>query len=132
MNCTLTRISFLETGIFGELDSEDESLSLFTLERAFENPDGSWGPKIPPGTYTCSRYLSPKFGYYVFQVNNVPGHANIEIHRANVETQLDGCIALGLSTGALNGLPAVLQSKDAFNIFMNKQVGIESFILTVI
>jgi hypothetical protein len=83
--------------------------------------------KIPAGTYTCQRRMSPHFGYEVFELQGVPGHNFIEIHIANWQTQLDGCIALGLTAS-----PPMLQaSHEAFEKFMALQNGVNEFQLKI-
>ncbi len=69
---------------------------------------------IPPGVYQCVRHVSEKFPHRdTWEVTNVPDRDGILIHPANDIAELLGCIAPGQTFGQLNGLPAVLQSRDA-------------------
>lgn len=123
MNFTLRRTLRNSSGIYGKFLSETFGHLCVTLERNF---DGS--PKIPVGQYRCIRRMSPHFGYEVFMLEDVPGHDHIEIHKANVQTELDGCIALGMHYGATEGITS---SKIAFDKFMSLQEGCNEFYLTV-
>lgn len=133
MNFNLTHTDFLSSGIFGNLTSQDQSLTLFTLERAFPHyPDGPmgstiWKPKLVPGYYTCRRRLSPHFGYDVFEVLDVPGCSFIELHRGNTEIDSEGCVLLGLAREG----DYVIHSAAAFNIFMEIQQAVDKFELIV-
>lgn len=144
MDIKIVRTDFVSTGIFGELDPADESFSLFTLEHAYPvQADGLhsstvFAPKIPSGVYICVRgthtlkptkiFPNPK-PFQTFEVTNVPGHTEILIHPGNTEGDSEGCILLGL---ARQENVEVLHSKDAFKMFMEKQVGVDQFNLTII
>lgn len=127
MNCILDRGHAGDSGVFGILSTEDGDQLCYTLERTFPQPDGSLAPKMPVGTYQCRRYLSPHFGYVVFEICDVPGHDNIEIHKANWEYQLNGCVALGESVAE----PMLCESGRAFESFMTLQRGCDEFTLVV-
>ena len=98
---------------------------------------------IPAGTYKMVRYRSPKRGYDVFMLVGVPGRTAIEIHPANTEEDVEGCIGLGLRYGVLTvkdedqpGHPevtkrAVLDSQLAFRRFMYWMTGINEAEITV-
>lgn len=131
MNMTLTRTKYLSDGIFGVLRSEDGQFEVDTIEHAYFG-QGVWTPKIPAGTYTCTRRYSPHFGYQVFEVMNVPNATYIEIHVANTENDVHGCIGVGEKLGTLNGMDAVLQSGVAFRDLMFLQNGHTSFQLEVV
>jgi hypothetical protein len=115
------------TGIFGTLASDDGELNLYTLEHAFLQPDGSYAPIIPPGTYTAVRRLSPKFGYDVFMIIGVIGHTFLEIHCGNWNSNSEGCVLLGM---ARQGNADILDSEIAFNKFMTKNEGLDSIQIT--
>lgn len=72
--------------------------------------------KIPVGQYEFELYNSPHNGYLVPLLKDVPGRSYIEIHIANYEYELDGCIAIG----NVRGLNAIYNSKEAFNSLMLK------------
>lgn len=67
---------------------------------------------IPEGIYDVVPYDSPTKGT-VFLLKNVPHRDMIEIHSANLASELLGCIAPGLKAGKLQGKEAVLYSKEA-------------------
>jgi Family of unknown function (DUF5675) len=130
MNMSLLRTNYLSDGVFGIMRSEDGQFQVDTIEHAyFQN--GVWLPKIPAGVYTCKRRNSPHFGYDVFEVTNVPNATYIEIHIANTQNDVHGCIGIGEQLGTLNGMDAVLQSGIAFRDFMSMQRDIDSFQLEV-
>lgn len=96
---------------------EDGSVECQTIERAWaDNQQGM--SCIPAGTYPCSLRFSPHHGFAIFGVDAVPSRSDIEIHAANLPSQLLGCIALGESRGTLNGQDAVLASQAAVDTFM--------------
>lgn len=74
--------------------------------------------RIPAATYLCSLRWSEKHNGKRYGVNDVPGRDNIEIHSANVPSELLGCIATGTKTGVINGERGVLNSVDALKRFM--------------
>jgi len=127
MNLRLVRNEPGSSGVFGTLYDDNNIFLCLTLERGYPLE-----PKIPVGTYTCTRYNSPHFGYEVFQLMNVPGHEKIEIHIANYQEELDGCIAIGKYIGARsNGGKMLTSSKDTFQEFMRLQKNVDSFTLTI-
>lgn len=130
MDMNLNRIHSLSDGIFDTFQSVDGSFQCNAIEHAYWI-DGAWTAKIPPGVYTCRRRMSPHFGYPVFEVLEVPNCTYIEIHIANTEKDVIGCIGLGEKIGTLNSQDAVLQSKKAFDAFMDLQEGVDEFQLTV-
>ena len=50
--------------------------------------------RIPAGQYLVTRYQRPS-KEWVFLVNNVPHREMVEIHVANLASELEGCIAVG-------------------------------------
>ena len=138
---TLIRNQRNSTGIFSELDSDDDSFSFVAAEHAYEienfDPQTStYGPKIPDGVYTCQRGMHQLEGmtepFETFEVTGVTGHTNLLFHSGNLpQVDSEGCILLGMNYGLLNGQPAVLDSKQAFASFMQKQTGVDTFQLTV-
>ena len=122
--CVIYRTPSTPQGTFGIWFIDGKPFCV-TLERPTE---GDY-PCIPPGTYECERFDSPKNGE-TWLLKDVPGRTMIEIHSANVYTQLLGCIAPGRRLGELSGVPAVLESKLAMrDLFM--KLG-DSFVLTII
>lgn len=101
----LKRLDYTDQGIFGHLEWDD--FDCVTLERD--------DTVIPPGTYKITLYDSPKFKRKV-PLLHVPGREFIEIHPANWEYQLEGCIAVGENREGF----AIEHSRDAFNQMMSK------------
>lgn len=85
MKLKLTRLDVTDKGVFGHLVIE--GFDCVTLERDDK--------LIPCGTYKVTRYHSPRLNRTVLLLHNVPGRDMIEIHNANWESQLEGCIAVG-------------------------------------
>ncbi len=102
----------------GSMANEDRNFRCLTLERPWKNnqPDVSC---IPKGEYLGKLNLGSKFGYPVWQLQNVPGRTAIEVHPANLVSQLEGCIALGYSIHHFSKPDEDLEdSRMAFNDFM--------------
>ncbi len=139
MNFILTRKDYLSTGVFGEMVSEDGLTSFRTLEHGYPivpigtAVDTAWVPKVAVGTYVCIRHSPHRLPYTTFMLQNVPDFqglpvTGILIHVLNFDAESNGCIGLGLSR---IGDTEIVHSKDAFNRFMDLQVGIEQFNLII-
>jgi hypothetical protein len=87
MTIKLQRLPTTTHGTFGILLVSGEP-TFTTLEPII--------PVIPPGTYGCTRRWSPRFSTEVFELLNVPGHTDIEIHIGNTIEDTHGCILIGL------------------------------------
>ena len=134
MDMKLVRDYCGEDGTFGVLYDSQGAQVCQTLERVWDDGSGILTPKVPEGTYLCVRgvhRLSNMVPFETFEVTGVEEHQGILLHVANLETQLDGCIALGENRGTLSGHEAVLQSGAAFRHFMTMQDGCASFRLTI-
>lgn len=117
MDIQVRRKDKSENGVFGELFI-DGSRFCTTLER----PDLNNEPEvscIPTGEYKCHRHTSLKFGE-VWELEDVPGRADILIHPANLYTELRGCIALGTNRGIVNGQKGIINAREAVKEFMDK------------
>lgn len=101
---------------------------IFTLE----NPerDTKVDSRIPAGDYLCVPYSGTKYKN-VYLVRDVPGRTAILIHWGNYESDTEGCILLGTGSGMMNGKPAVMNSKVAFDQFRSL-VGREDFRLLIV
>lgn len=95
------------------------------------SPGGTCGLScVPPGVYQLVPHSSlkhprtfalhsPELGVYA-EPNDVPSslaympRTDCLIHPDNVTATLEGCIGPGLTRGELGGLPAVLESQEAF------------------
>lgn len=127
MEITLTRTDQLFDGTFGKLQLP--SFSLFTLEDDWKDNEPQFSC-IPAGRYPLRRRWSNKHKQEVFEVMNVPGRSNIEIHPGNTEEDTLGCILPGTSRGLLmvkrdedtgeikKVKEGVLSSRLAFSRFM--------------
>jgi hypothetical protein len=119
----LKRTKFAENGIFGEL-SKDGTKIAYTIEHSY-----GCKPKLPNGTYTCKKgnHMLHSGPIMAFEVMNVPGHQGILIHPGNTEADSEGCILLGKTANSTE----VLQSKFAFNEFMESLKDVNEFTLVV-
>ena len=92
-NVILSRGASGSNGVFGDWKS-DSGFSCVTMEK----PDLNDAPDIsciPKGQYQVEWQWSQHHGCNLYHVQNVPNRSNIEIHAANVQEQLLGCIAVG-------------------------------------
>lgn len=85
MHLYLKRLDITDKGCFGHLVCG--TFDCVTLERDDK--------LIPEGTYKITRYHSPRLNRTVLLLHDVPNRSMIEIHNANYESQLEGCIAVG-------------------------------------
>src|SRR5271169_2411605 len=94
----LTRNDANVNGIFGTL-TDDSGNTYATLEHAYEQPDGSYAPKTPPGTYTCQKGMHTlehhPAPFQAFEITNVPNHTDILIHIGNYNADSEGCVLIG-------------------------------------
>lgn len=126
---------------FGHLYADDGTEVCVTLERPWvdADADGKRDPgvsRIVPGTYRVTRRLdSPKHGE-VFELHDVPNATNIQIHPANLPTQLEGCIAPGSAFGeaTVKGVtaPGVTGSRLAYQKFMAENKSRGEFTLEIV
>lgn len=117
----LKRTHVLKTGVYGTLDIEGVPFCQ-TLELQWR--DNATGVScIPPGEYICKVIMSPKRGYQVYELQNVPNRTNVEIHIGNTVLDIEGCVLLGrafgpVDTTTVGTLIGVQDSKFAFTRFM--------------
>jgi hypothetical protein len=114
----LDRTKSDENGTFGALHSENDDLgTVFTVERPMTGDH----PCIAPGAYTFRKYFSPHMQMDVYLRDECgDGRTAIEIHPANTMNDLRGCIGVGNSLGIVDGLPAVLNSRNTFDMLKSK------------
>lgn len=89
MRIKLLRLTANDKQVLGNLFVYDRFIRLFecvTLEPA---------NRIPAGRYPVTKYQSPKFGFTVLLLHDVPGREAIEIHAGNFFTDSTGCILPG-------------------------------------
>jgi hypothetical protein len=107
-------------GTFGRLVLP--AWSCFTVEREWrENLAGN--SCIPPGAYTARWVFSPRFKRPTYRLVGTEPRVGILVHAANLARQLNGCIALGLSLGWMDGVKAVLLSAPAVREFEMRMGG---------
>ena len=94
---------------------------------------------IPAGTYECNYLVSPKFKCKYYRLQNVPNRSGVLIHTGNycgntkkgLQSNVEGCIIVGLGFGELKGQKAVTSSKVAYTNLLNILKG-ETFELTIV
>lgn len=130
MDLTLVRTEESEEGIFSELRDAKGKVLWLVAEHAY---DGK--PKLYAGTFTCARgthKLHDNKPFEAFEITGVDGHTGILFHVGNwPQIDSDGCCLLGEGKALSSKGPMVTASRQAFTEFMDKQAGIDSFILTV-
>lgn len=137
MQFQLRRVAIRPDGAFGVLLHEGQPICV-TIERTYpagdlDNPGPVGGgeyPKILPGTYRCTRttfYHGKPAPYETYEIL-VKGHSRLLFHKAATENDLDGCVGLGSSFGAVAGATAVLFAPAGLGAFLmaaNGEVEIE-------
>lgn len=135
MDMVLTRILYLDTGVFSSFDTVGGTNKAVALEHAYSQDDGTIKPKLPAGTYTCVRgshqLASMTRPFDTFEVTNVPGHTGILFHMGNYNQDSDGCILLGESLVPDPDPTMITKSILTFNAFMASQAGVKQFTLVV-
>jgi hypothetical protein len=129
VNLTLERLYVGQYGAFGELLDGFGRTICFTLEHAYQ--DGAdWSAKVPAGAYLCQRgehQLTSGEVFETFEIMNVPGHSGILFHCGNVEDDSAGCVLVGQGISNF----ALVNSRIAFDAFLQATAGVDSFQLTV-
>lgn len=120
MKHIMIKRGYLPGGTFGDLFIDGEFIC-HTVERPWlgNAPNESC---IPEGVYTVERYTSPRHGnVFILSGGTVDKFYNsngqrwgILFHKANLPTQLEGCIAPATRIGVLNGQTAGLSSGRSF------------------
>jgi len=115
-------------GVFGKLFI-DNKFCCYTVERPWQE-NKPYVSCIP-----CRAYLIQKGTfrneYENYEIKNVPDRTHIEIHRANVADDVQGCIGLGLELGVVDGKWAVLESRAAMGRFVDEMQGDEYAVMVV-
>jgi hypothetical protein len=132
----LMRSQFRSDGIFSRLYNEHGVPIAYTLEHAYEQPDGTWAPKIPNGTFNCVRGEHQLHGmtqpFETFEITGVTGHVNLLFHAGNYDRDSEGCVLLGNAVVTQgDGTEMVVNSKLTFSEFMSNLNGVNEFMLTV-
>lgn len=119
---TVKRIAKLEEGVFGAMLYLGVPFAV-TLERSFAN----FEPIIPAGVYTCLPRRYNRGGYQTFEITGVAGHSLLLFHKANWETDLEGCVGIGEGFAKLDNRLAIAQSGQGFAEFMAKVGDLPTF-----
>lgn len=130
----LIRLTRNAYATYGQFEDAERAHLCYTVERPWLDNQHDVSC-IPPGVYEC-HLRDSKRGYPVYGVYGVPDRDNIEIHIANLPSELEGCIAVGESFGTATIKSGetghgVLGSTVAFGAFMATMAG-QPFELTVI
>lgn len=123
----IVRFSYGVNGTFGQMVVDGQWL--FTVERAWQNNE-PYVSCIPEGLYRCRPRRYNAGGYDALEVCDVSGRTNILFHKANLPSELAGCIAPTSIPGCLNGQWAGLSSAPAFELLM-EHWGDEEFDLQI-
>lgn len=138
MDLILKRDDLSANGIFGEILDSRNSLLFYSLEHAYDSGlgNGTFEPKIPPGTYTCVRgqhqLAHMSFPFETFEITKVPNYIRILFHVGNYNNDSEGCVLVGTSRSLNSSPPCITKSQIAFNKFMALQNNINEFKLTVL
>lgn len=127
---TLERLGDTGQATFGQLLDEENTVVCVTLELPWLGNLHNVSC-IPAAEYPYHRYMSPKRGYEVVMLDDVPDRSAIELHIGNLPHDTDGCILLGTAFGMVNGQKGITGSKDAFVKFMNLLAGENNGVITV-
>lgn len=120
MDLTLTRTTLGSAWTIGELEL-DGSWECYTLEDQVHTGAKVPGETaIPLGRYEVVIAPSQRFKRLMPRLLDVPGFDGILIHPGNTAKDTAGCILVGQVHGMLEGKPAVLRSRAAFDALFPK------------
>ena len=130
---------------YGRLRRADGTEVCVTIERPWVDLDADGKrdrgvSRFVPGTYECFRR---KVGtghrtYDVFELLAVPDATNIQIHIANLPTDLEGCVGLGTAFGQVQKhpsdppMPGVIGSTAAHGRWLTENAGCDTLTLVVL
>lgn len=124
---TLRRIAQSGMGTFGVILNGNIPICISCEDPWNDNKKGI--SCIPEGIYKVRRYSGTKYKN-VFEITNVPNRSAILIHWGNTMKDTEGCILLGKFFGSIDGIPAVIESKLAFDKF--SQIVPDTFDLKIV
>jgi hypothetical protein len=131
MDCKLSRLHYLNTGILSTLDVGGVRFS--TLEHAFLSPVDTYLPIIPQGNYVCVRgthCLHNGIPFETFEITGLDGHTGLLFHPGNYNQDSSGCVLVGQDM-EIGSIAMVTNSKASFAKFMSLQEGCDRFTITV-
>lgn len=117
----LERFCYSGQGVFGELYIPGAEV-LATVERPWLGNKREVSC-IPNGEYICRPRRYNRGGYDAYEVTNVKDRTHILFHRGNFVRNSKGCILINQEHGAHKGEWCGLNSKVAFNYFMEEMNG---------
>ena len=137
MNLILQRNTYRADGIFSTLTAWEGPFTADTLEHAYDDGTGGYGPKVHPDVYTCVRGLHRLHNmaedFETFEISGVVGHTDILFHWGNYNRDSEGCVLVGKSLSMQgDGTQMITSSRVAFAELMALQEGVDSFQLTVL
>ncbi len=119
-------------GLFGHI--EHKGLQFWTVELPWRDNQTNISC-IPPGTYLAKirkTHTNDAVGLDVaYELQDVEGRANIQIHVANYPRDVRGCIGLGMARAHVGGRYMVTRSRDAIKSFYALMEG-APFLLEVV
>lgn len=126
---TITRGYKTDEVTLGMLQIEDiPHEPIYTLE----NPwvlNKPYISSIPEGEYMGMPFNGNKYKD-VYEIVPVQDRSAILIHHGNYEKDTMGCILVGLSSGMMNGEPAIMQSRNAM-AYLKSLLGKEEFAVII-
>lgn len=127
----LTRTVQTDAATLGTLTNDAGEQEAITLELPWrDNQPGI--SCIPAGSYTCTRRFSPAHNRDLFWVDGVPDREAVELHVGNTVRDTKGCILIGTAAGIGGGELTITGSRHAFDRFMTRLEGVESFPLEIV
>lgn len=98
MTFTIKR-DYFTTHTYGVWYKDNMPIGLYSIEKPWldNHPETSC---IPEETYKCTLFNSPSKGV-VYLLHDVFARSMIEIHKANFQSELLGCLGVGLSFGVI-------------------------------
>lgn len=143
MKLTVIRHKATPYATYGRMFAQDGHQLCVTIERPWVDADHNGQrdrgvSRFVPGVYQCFLRRSHKNGgtgkrdYDVWELKNVPDCDHAQIHRANLPTDLEGCIGVGTAFGDVEGKPGITGSKLAFEKLMKETAGLEALELEVV
>jgi hypothetical protein len=119
MKTITIRRMFTPWATLGEVTLSDgsQSIDMWSLELPWRGNKRSISC-IPNGGYICKKYNSPKYKD-TYEVQDVPNRSYILFHKGNTTRDTEGCILLGKASDIIDNKIKVLDSKTAFDTFMD-------------
>jgi hypothetical protein len=115
-----------EAGTFGILFMEGIPLCVTCEDPWHNNITGA--SCIPVGKYECVKHNGTKYSN-VWKLLGVPHRDFILIHNGNTINDTKGCILVGKSFGATDGLPSITDSRITLNMLRQRLP--DNFTLTI-